>query len=160
MPDIEVELTGLRELQAKIDKLENVGATVGPALLLGGIELRDWIQVYPPKSIANRPHGLKPDRWYERGEGTHYITVKGVEKIYKKSQMLNRKWVTTHAFTPDAAEVVIGNGASYAKYVHDERYQVYFHALRNWRTAQAGILEFEAKIVRRVSDAISRAIGA
>ena len=69
--------------------------------------------------------------------------------IGDKVEMLNRQWVTTHSFAPNAAEVVIGNDASYVKYVHDERsQQAKFHTARGWRTAQAGIRKFEAKIVR------------
>lgn len=158
MPDITIEVEGLAPVQAKLVRLMDVGATCGPALLLGGIELRDWVVQYPPKSEANRPRAR--GGWYERGTGSKYARRDGSVRVVKRSEMLNRQWVTTHSFTPNAAEVVIGNDASYVKYVHDERSQAKFHAARGWRTAQAGIRKFEAKIVRRVSDAISRAIGA
>jgi hypothetical protein len=159
MPDIIIEVEGLEALQAKLDKLADVGATCGPALLISAAELQDWVKVYPPKTIANRPHGLKPDRWYERGMGGHYITTKGEARVYKTSQRLDQWGKERHTFTTNSAEVIIGPKATYAKYVHDEKHQVYFHALRGWRTAQAGILKFEGKIARRIEDAISRAIG-
>ena len=48
MPDIDVIVLGLPELQAQLDKLDDVGKTIGPALLASGSELRTWVAKYPP----------------------------------------------------------------------------------------------------------------
>ena len=158
MPDITIEVEGLAPLQAKLVRLLDVGATCGPALLLGGIELRDWTAQYPPKSEANTPKAR--GGWYERGTGSKYIRRDGSMRVVKASEMLNRQ-------VGDDAQLyaVICRSRDRQRrelrgYVHDEQSQAKFHAARGWRTAQAGIRKFEAKIVRRVSDAISRAIGA
>jgi len=154
MPDIIVEVTGIRELQAQLDKLSNVGAVVGPALLKSGYELRDWVKEYPAATEANSPK--RPGRWYERGRGSMYARRDGSVRVVKASEMLNRRWAMTHTFTPQAAEVRIGNSASYARYVHDEEKQARFHTSRGWRTAQTAIKKFEAGIVRRISEAIDK----
>jgi len=156
MPDIIIEVTGIRELQAQLDKLSDVGAVVGPALLISGYELRDWVKKYPSATAANSPK--QPGRWYERGRGSMYARRDGTVRVVKASEMLNRRWAIAHTFAPEAAEVRIGNDASYVRYVHDEEKQARFHTERGWRTAQAAIKKFEAGIVRRIAEAIDKVI--
>ena len=152
MPNIDVIVVGLPELQAQLDKLDDVGKTIGPALLASGNELRTWIAKYPPTTEANAPKA--PGRWYERGKGSMYARRDGTVRMVKKSELLNRRWSTKHGFSKAEAWVRIGNSASYSRFVHDKEYQPEFHARRGWRTAQAGIEQFRARIVARVEAAI------
>jgi hypothetical protein len=156
MPSITIEVEGIKALEAKLNKLRDVGAAVGPAFLTSGYEVRDWVKQYPPSGIANAPKA--PGRWYERGYGSKYARRDGTVTGRKTSEMLNRSWSMTHTTTAHGVEVRIGNRASYARYVHDEERQAGFHAARGWRTAQAAIRKFESVIVKRISDAIDRAM--
>ena len=155
MPDIIIEITGLREVEGALARLNNIGTICGPALVAGAAELQTWVKEYPPKTEANRPrtHG----GWYERGRGSMYANKAGAVRVVKSSQMLNRSWSMRHTFTPDSAEVVIGTRATYAPFVHDESRQARFHKARGWRTVQEGILKFQDNIVRRIEQAVLRA---
>jgi len=125
--------------------------------LVSGYELRDWVKTYPPAGPGNVPRS--PGRWYERGRGSMYANSAGSVKVIKASEMLNRRWAEQHSFTPQMAEVKIGNSASYARRVHDETVQERVHKRHGWRTAQDAIRKFEPAIIKRISEAIDRAIG-
>lgn len=153
---IEVDISGVSELHAKLAKLENIGAICEPPLLQSAYEIRDWVRVYPAKSEANMPRN--PGRWYERGRGSMYARVGGGVKVVKRSEMLNRRWSLAHSATPASASVIIGNSASYVRYVHDAETQAGFHKRRGWRTAQDAIAKFQDNLIRRINDAIDKAI--
>lgn len=152
---INVEVTGIRELQAQLNKLTDIGATIGPALVASAAELQTWVKEYPPASSANTPRS--PGRWYERGKGSMYARRDGTVRVVKASQMLSKWGRMRRTMTPQLAEVVIGPRATYAPYVHDAEQQAKFHKSRGWRTAQEGINKFEPVIVRRVQEAIDKA---
>lgn len=157
---ITVEVTGIAELQASLNRLSDVGAVVGPALKRGGNDVLDWVSLYPPETQANVPSGTPPERWYERGRGSMYASKKGIVKVVKSSEMLNRSWSTVYNMTPQEAVVTIGTRASYARFVHDATKQARFHERRGWRTVQAAIKQFEARIIDQCRQAINTAIQA
>lgn len=155
-----VEIRGLEELQAKLDRLSDVGAAIGPALIRTGNEIRTHARRYPPATEANRPSGERPDSWYVRGTGGHYLTAKGELHVSKTSQKMSQRWSMTSHVTTREASVRIGNSASYVRYVHDEQRQARFHRARGWRTVQQMIKEFGPKAIKRISAAIEAALRA
>jgi hypothetical protein len=155
---ITVEVTGIAALQADLNRLSNVGAVIGPALKRGGNDILDWVSLYPPATQANTPSGTPPESWYERGRGSMYVSKAGVVKVVKSSEMLNRSWSTRYSMTPQEAMVTIGTRASYARFVHHAPKQARFHAARGWRTIQAAIKKFEARIVEQCRQAIAAAL--
>lgn len=154
---IEPVVIGLDELQAKLNRLANVGTAIGPALVASGAEIMDWVSTYPAATSANmeKPY---PGRWYIRGTGGAYALKKGGYRVVKTSQMMNRRWSIKSELGTTEAVVTIGNSATYAPYVHDDRKQAGFHKARGWRTVQDAVRQFERKIVTRVSAAIDAAL--
>lgn len=152
MPDSTVTMTGFEALQAKLKRLDNIGATVKPALVRAASLVRSTVSKYPPASEANaeKEHG----RWYERGYGTKYRRRDGTVTGRKTSQMLNRSWSTNYTFTPTSAQAIIGNRASYSPYVHDRDRQPEFHARRKWKTAQGVLEQLGPRIIADIGAAI------
>lgn len=150
---ITVEVTGIAELQADLNRLDNVGAVIGPALKRGGNDILDWVKVYPPTTAANVPKAF--GSWYERGRGGMYANKAGFVKVVQPSENLGRSWSTVYNMTPTEAVVTMGTHASYARFVHHEPDQKRWHAAHGWRTIQAAIKQFEARIIDQCRQAIA-----
>ena len=143
-------------LQAKLNRLANIGQTLKIPLNNGAAKIYTFMRTYPPQSEANAPkaHG----RWYKRGTGTMYARKDGGITVRRTSQMLNRRWSMRRTFTNTLAEVVIGNSASYVRFVHDARKQARFHGRRGWRTAQDAVARFGPEIRADIERAIAAEI--
>lgn len=156
MPAV-VELRGMKELQAKLNKLDNVGNTLRLPMVQSAEQVRSYTAQYPQATSANRAHGTVPDRYYQRGTGSVYVGKSGV-RVVKRSEMLNRSWSIRYGFSSKEAQATIGTRASYAKWVHDERKQARIHAMRGWRTAQNVFKVLSGQITRRFDAAIEAAL--
>jgi hypothetical protein len=77
-------------------------------------------------------------------------------KLRRTSETLGRRW-TTRA-TDEGLTVVIGNNASYARYVHDARFQWRLHGLRGWRTAQRVLEDEQEHVLEIVGDFVQAKI--
>ena len=130
---------------AKLQHVANVGEAMKPAIVRAADRVRAEVSEYPPATAANMP---RPGHThYVRGTGPVYVRkTDGKHTVRKTSQMLNRKWSTRYRFTEAEAEAVIGNSATYARYVHDSRKQARFHAARGWRTVQGTLTKLRDKI--------------
>jgi hypothetical protein len=159
MIEVTVEDT---QVIVKLQKLSNMGEALRGGMVAAADRVRAEVSLYPPTSEANVP---KPGHThYVRGYGPVYVRVGASVSTYqnkagrtaykvtggakgrKTSQMLNRKWSTKYRFTASEAEAIIGNSATYAPYVHDDRKQASFHKVRGWRTAQGALLKFKEAI--------------
>jgi len=111
MPELVIELEGLDKLVAKLHKFpreiaRNLGAA-GEESAKDVILPTQGLQNYPPLTAANAP----PVPYYIRGRGTQYAT-----RNLENSELLGKQWVVQRK----GFNTVIGNTASYARYVHGE----------------------------------------
>lgn len=155
--NVTVEVTGLRELQAKLNRLQDVGATLQTPFVQSAADIMTTMKEYPPASEANRPSLVRP--WYERGYGTRRVRMRDGAIVGRKtSQMLNRSWSIRSRFEPREAEVIIGTRVTYARYVHDAAKQARFHKARGWLTVQTVAERYRAKVMERVEQAVNNAL--
>jgi hypothetical protein len=160
MIDVTVEIQGADVIVRGLDKLSNFGQAMKPAIVRSADLVRAEVSQYAPSTSANLP--VAGRTFYLRGTGPVYVRkTDGQHTVRKTSQMLNRKWSTKYRFTSNDAEAIIGNNATYAPYVHDERKQARFHKARGWRTAQATVTKYRDRIrgffEQAVRDALAQA---
>ena len=123
MSKIEIEVKGLDKIMAAFDKFPNeIRQTFKDAGKEAGTEIIETtgLKKYPPKTAANAP----PTPYYIRGTGTQYKSRNRGESEDYKSQFYVK---------PDTGETIIGNRASYAKYLADEKEQATHMARIGWR---------------------------
>jgi hypothetical protein len=175
MVTVRLTLGGMASLQAKIDRLQNVGATLLPAVTAGAGLIRSGLQTYPPSSPANQPPNPPPGSYYKRGTGTIYVhagkkvsvskrgvryirSMKSGVTVYKTSRDLQHSWSTRYTSTPNLARAEIGTFAEYAPLVHDAVHQASFHKRRGWPTVQALFQRYGNRILADMGRAIERAL--
>lgn len=155
MAEATLRIEGLADLLKKIDTLAQLRQVQG-AIRAAALHVKGKVAVYPPETAANKPGRTdrrgRPMGWYERGAGWHSASG----KLYARSETLGRKWTIK---TENAGlTAVIGNNASYARYVQDADLQARFMAAYGWRTAQ-DVLEQESDLVTRyVREAVEKAV--
>lgn len=143
MTEVEITITGIDDF---IDALHNAPEIAEPlaeqAMARSLLAIQGRVAEYPPESEANRPRlaytrplvrGPDPNRWYERGYGTKWITRDGRVHGKKTSRFLGRQWAHEVQTRPDAILGVVGNSAPYADEVQGSRQKSY-HAARGWLT--------------------------
>lgn len=143
-----MHIEGLPELMRKLEAIKG-SAWMRNALRAVAITMKDAIAPYPPGSEANTPNQR---RWYERGYGTRWLRKDGTVGGKRTSQTLGRNWSTRI----EATRAILGNGASYARYVHDKDLQPAFHRARGWKTAQDALSEQSSVIESILSDYLGR----
>jgi hypothetical protein len=122
MTDIKITVVGLDKLQASFNKfpreiakyVEQAGDEASKNILK-----TEGLQKYPPATAANAP----PTPYYIRGRGTQ--TKSGNKG---NSERLGTQWVVEKR----NLATMIGNRASYAKWVHGEE-QASFMKPKRWR---------------------------
>lgn len=156
MSDLTVTVEGLAALQAKLNRVANVGAVLRTPFVQTASDIRTHMKEYPPASEANMP---RPGHtYYKRGYGPIYVRKRdGGMTGRKTSQMLNRSWTTQNVFTENSAQVTIGTRVSYARYVHWGPKQARFHKARGWRTVQDAARKYAPLLVKRVEAALNAA---
>lgn len=157
MSSVSIEIEGLESLQEKLNRVEDVGATLRRPFTQTAADIRTYMKEYPPESEANVP---RPGHThYQRGYGPIYVRKRdGGRTGRKTSQMLNRSWSMRSQYTATTATVTIGARATYAKFVHWLPLQASFHKRRNWRTVQAAARKFGPELVKRVEAALKAAL--
>lgn len=164
-----IQIDGLDEL---LDALETAAEQAQPMLeqaiarSLAAIQGR--VREYPPASEANQPRttyqtppprGRDPNRWYERGYGTKWITAEGQVRGKKTSRFLGRQW-TQRVQTVDIGVVgVLGNSAPYADEVQGRKQKTY-HARRGWITLDTAIEQSTADIEAAFAEAADQLLAA
>lgn len=157
MSSLSIEIEGLKALQEKLNRVENVGATLRTPFTQTAADVQTYMKEYPPQSEANVP---RPGHThYQRGYGSIYVRKRdGGRTGRKTSQMLNRSWSMRSQYSATSATVTIGARATYAKFVHWLPSQAGFHRRRNWRTVQAAARKFGPELVKRVEAALKAAL--
>jgi hypothetical protein len=140
---IEVEAMKIRLNTKAYDEMKQAlsgGSWLRQFTLMVATRMHELISKYPPATAANRPK--RGETHYERGLGSVYTRVGGGRSVRKTSEMLGRRW----DILPGASGTTrLRNNASYAGYVHDARYQAWFHGDRGWRT--------DEEVIRQMADA-------
>jgi hypothetical protein len=108
--------------------------------------IQSRVQPYPAATAANFPvYHIGPHtkpanygRWYTRGYGPQWSRKDGSIGGSKTSEQLEQSWSLS---TPLASRTstVLGNRASYAKYLHSSEEQVGWAGARGWVTDKTAI---------------------
>jgi hypothetical protein len=144
-------IKGLDELVRKLKTFEDL-QKLRPAMMAGALHVKGKIAQYPPFSAANvePSHG----RWYKRGWGSKYKRLDGKVTGKKTSETLGRRW--TVANRDRGLTKVIGNKASYARYVQSEEEQAGFHGDRGWKTDAQVIKEEQEAVLNFVKKEVDK----
>ncbi len=149
-----VQIKGLDQLVKKINNLSppQSGKVKKKAMDQSVKVVRADVAKYPAAGQANS--AANGYSWYQRGLGTR--TATGL--VYATSETLGRRW--TDDVRKGGNEGVVGNNASYARFVQDADLQASFHKARGWPTVQevvtdrsGDILEFFSLAYREVLNA-------
>lgn len=140
MPElISIEIKGLDKLIKAFDKWpKEIRASMEKAGREAAEEViqTEGLASYPPSTAANAP----PYPYYERGKGTW--TSPG-HNLYN-SEILGKKWTTKAT----GYNTIIGNTASYAKWLHDDKHQAKAMGRIGWRKLFEVAKEKVTKITR------------
>jgi len=145
-----LEIRGLDELNKQLGKVE-AALRLAPILRAAALAIKDKVARYPRSTMANSPMART---WYERGFGPKWYRRDGSVGGSRTSETLGRRWTTRAS----ATEARVGNNASYAPFVQGRGTQAQFHARRGWRTLEDVGEQEGARIIKRVEQAIARAI--
>jgi len=117
-----------------------------PALLFLGYQLRDAVNVYPPRKPGMRI------RW--KSERQRRYVLANVKPPYRRTGWLAKQWFVTPTSN---AQVVVRNKARYAAFVFG-RAQQPFHRDRGWKRAdeEASKLVYNRAVMREFSRIIER----
>jgi len=146
--NISIEVKGLKEIDAKLKKL---GVSLEKYAQQGFMESSkdiiktQGIQKYPPATDANLP----PTPYYIRGRGMQYKA-----RNDGKSERYGTQWHVEKV----KWGIKIGNRASYAKYLTDEKEQARAMARIGWKKLADVVKERMPKIKRTVDASIKAAI--
>jgi len=123
MSKIEIDVKGADILAANLDKFSNeIKFTMEAAGQEAATEIMDTegLKRYPPSTAANAP----PTPYYIRGTGTQLKS-----RNLGNSEDYKNQFYAKHT----TAGTLIGNRASYAKYLADEKEQATHMARIGWR---------------------------
>ncbi len=123
MEPFRIEIKGLNELKRKLaaapgefhQVLSQAGQEAGERILD-----TEGLRHYPPETEANQP----PTPYYIRGRGTQYKS---------RNRGNSERYGTQFYVRADALHTKIGNRASYARWLTDEKLQARIPASRGWR---------------------------
>lgn len=120
---IEIEVRGVEKLVQALDRAPDViRANMAAAAKEAGSEIinTEGLKVYPPETDANKP----PEPYYIRGVGMQRVSGNN----FKSEKYGSKFYVKTEGYG-----AIIGNSASYAKYLADEEDQATHMAKIGWR---------------------------
>lgn len=113
--DIRIDVKGMDELMRKFkqfpEEITKNMAQAGKEAAQRIVLPTEGLQNYPPETAANKP----PVPYYVRGLGMER-SLQGQEYNDSSSENLGKQWVVNS----QGLNTVIGNSASYAKWVHGE----------------------------------------
>lgn len=146
MTNATVRVEGLDDLLRKLGKMGP--GVYKPAIAEGAAHIKSVIATYPPAR-----HGAQPFKTVKQMRYFFYALANGlIEVPYKRgispnSEALGRRW--TIAFRDDGKTAVIGNNASYAQIVQDDKLQSNYHRVTGWKTDKQ-VAESEARELREI----------
>ena len=87
MIEVTVDMSDVERLQAKLNRLENVGATLKTPFVQSASDIQTWMKEYPPLSEANRP---RPGHtYYLRGYGSTRFIVDREYQVIAAEPVIN-----------------------------------------------------------------------
>lgn len=142
-----IRITGIGDT---IKRLEALGGSFGDSLLKGAIYLRGVIAEYPPSKRLTRRSVYGRSFVSERQRRWFFASLNdgSLQIPYRRTHNLGHRWT---ARKESERKAIVGNNASYARYVQDEdRPQALFMAAIGWRTAQSVTRAEKEKVVREI----------
>ena len=150
MTNITVEIKGLEELKQKFggvppmlrSRLARAGTRYAPVLMD-----TQGVRTYPPTTAAN----MEPTPYYIRGTGTQYASYnKGESEQYNLRFTVESRETTT----------IIGNTASYAKWLAGEYSQALAMARIGWKKLIDAAKETRTQMLHIYSEEVDNALKA
>ena len=152
MSDSSIELKGLDALVKRLGAIE--AGTYRRAILVTGAQmLKSYIAKYADQTAANKAGG-PGSRWYVRGSGPRWMRKDGSINGMQTSEALGRRW----AVEVHDTEAIVGNNASYARFVQSDSEQATVHRRNQWRTDVEAIREVGPRIAEMARVEIQRAV--
>lgn len=155
---ITIRMTGMERLQAKLERVQNLGAVLARPIRDGIMLLSTDLRRYPPISEANLPPSPPPGHFYTRGVGYFYLRKNGTPRRVTPSQRLGVSWSARYTNTPTLARGELTTGVTYAPFVHDRDRQARIHAKRGWLTVQALFAKHGPRIVDNMAGAVRQVL--
>lgn len=141
-----VRVEGLDQL---LRKLARLGPSVyRPAVAEAATHVKDVIAVYPPQRRGKQP----PKTMKQFIFLTHAIPNGLIDYPYRRgisrtSEALGRRW--TIEYRNNGLTAIVGNNASYVRWVHDGEDQSFYHKTTGWKTDKQVVRE-EAREVKEI----------
>lgn len=166
MPDIEVKVTGIEGVVARLDRLAAARYTY-EAMNASVTEIETYLKKYPPKPSPVAGTALSPVRFTTRGgKAVDFMALsRGWERKgrklryvgYVRTGKLGQSWTTS--IQQQGADLVgkVGTNLKYAPYVQSAERQAWMHQGR-WRTDAQAVQKFTARILQRFRQAVEKAL--
>ena len=164
MADLEINVKGIDATVKSLNRIASSDA-IRSAMSASVIEIETYMKKYPPKPAAIQGPAMSPVRFTTRGgKSADFMArsrgwTKGRRSYYegyRRTGKLGQAWTTSVRQTATETVGKVGNAINYAKWVQAAATQAWMHQAR-WRTDAQAIAQFEAKVVKRIKDAIERA---
>ena len=164
MADLSIEVKGIDATMSSLKRIAASDAIRG-AVSASVIEIETYMKKYPPKPAAIQGPAMSPVRFSTRGgKSADFMArsrgwTKGRRSYYegyRRTGKLGQAWTTSVRQTANETVGKVGNAINYAKWVQAAATQAWMHKGR-WRTDAQAIAQFEAKVTKRIKDAIERA---
>ena len=164
MADLSIEVKGIDATVKSLNRVAQSDA-IYKALSASVIEIETYMKKYPPKPAAIQGPAMAPVRFTTRGgKSADFMArsrgwTKGRRSYYegyRRTGKLGQAWTTSVRQTATETVGKVGNAINYAKWVQAAATQAWMHKGR-WRTDAQAIAQFEAKVTKRIKDAIERA---
>jgi hypothetical protein len=158
---ITIQVTGLKELEAKLNKLAAL-AFFKAAMKAAGVYVKGKISIPPGVDRIPRAE-VYGDTWKTaKQQGFFFAALKSgaIDVPYfrdksRGSEGITKRW--TVQASADGLEVTVGNNASYGQLVHGETgHQSRYLAAVGWRQSSEVAKEEEPNVVRQINDAVKK----
>lgn len=156
-PDLEV--TGFEEMvQALEEAPETVAPYIEQAMQRSLLLIQGGLRRIPGTTEANSPLRGK---WYERNWGTRWRRKDASVGGIKTSEQLPKRWTIRTQVMANATDFegpmvlgIVGNNASYVRYVQARDDQQSWHKRRGWPTVEGVIDEQKETIDAQFGEAV------
>ena len=164
MADLSIEVKGIDATVKSLNRVAQSDA-IYKAVSASVIEIETYMKKYPPKPAAIQGPAMAPVRFSTKaGKAANFMArsrgwTKGRRSYYegyRRTGKLGQAWTTSVRQTANETVGKVGNAINYAKWVQAAATQAWMHKGR-WRTDAQAIAQFEAKVTKRIKDAIERA---
>lgn len=145
--EIDIRVEGLDRVLKKLGRLGP--AVYRPAIAEGAAHIKSVIAVYPPRQLGRKqpPKTLRQRLFLIWAFATGVLDFPYRRGRSPGSEALGRRW--TIQFRDNGKTAVVGNNASYARYMHDPADQSYFHKEGGWKTSRQ-VADEEAREVYEI----------